>query len=109
MGVILLESIILSVGGGLAGWIGGHLMLAVASPVVEERTGVAIGPLDLAPLPRTLEVRVPEVIMDSALGNLLSLELVIIPALLLLAVIVGFLPAYTAYRTDVAEALSNSP
>ncbi|MEX1042673.1 MAG: FtsX-like permease family protein [Pirellulaceae bacterium] len=109
MGVILLESIILSVGGGLAGWLGGHLILAAASPAIEERTGVAIGPFDLAPLPRTLEVKVPEVIIESALGGLLSLELVIIPALLLLAVIVGFLPAYTAYRTDVAEALSNSP
>lgn len=83
--------------------------MAAASPAIEERTGVAIGPFDLAPLPRTLEVKVPEVIIEGALGGLLSLELVIIPALLLLAVIVGFLPAYTAYRTDVAEALSNSP
>jgi putative ABC transport system permease protein len=34
-----------------------------------------------------------------------SSELLLIPALLTLAVAVGLLPALTAYRTDVAEAL----
>jgi putative ABC transport system permease protein len=34
-----------------------------------------------------------------------SSELLLIPALLLLAVAVGLLPALTAYRTDVAASL----
>jgi len=35
----------------------------------------------------------------------LPLELFIIPGLLLLAVIVGFMPALAAYKTDVAKSL----
>lgn len=110
MGIVLWESIILSVGGGILGWMGAHVLLFLASPSIEAQTGVRIGLFDLAPLPRSLEVQIPAVIIDNSwLGPLCSLELVIVPALILLAVIVGFLPAYTAYRTDVAEALSSSP
>ncbi len=110
MGIVLWESIILSVGGGILGWLGAHVLLFLASPTIEAQTGVRIGLFDLAPLPRSLEVQIPPVIIDNDwLGPLCSLELVIVPALILLAVIVGFLPAYTAYRTDVAEALSSSP
>jgi putative ABC transport system permease protein len=36
-------------------------------------------------------------------------ELVIIPGLILLATLVGYLPALAAYRTDVAKALQASP
>ena len=110
MGIVLWESIILSVGGGILGWMGAHVLLFLASPSIEAQTGVRIGLFDLAPLPRSHEVQIPAVIIDNSwLGPLCSLELVIVPALILLAVIVGFLPAYTAYRTDVAEALSSSP
>lgn len=110
MGIVLSESIILSVGGGILGWMGAHFLLFCASPIVESRTGVQIGLFDLAPLPRTLEVQLPSAIIENDwIGPLFSLELVIVPALILLAVLVGFLPAYTAYRTDVAEALSSSP
>ncbi|PQO33920.1 ABC transporter permease [Blastopirellula marina] len=110
MGIVLWESIILSVGGGILGWMGAHVLLFLVSPSIEAQTGVRIGLFDLAPLPRSLEVQIPSVIIDNDwLGPLCSLELVIVPALILLAVIVGFLPAYTAYRTDVAEALSSSP
>ena len=35
----------------------------------------------------------------------LPLELVLIPVLLVLAVLVGFWPAVSAYRTDVAKSL----
>lgn len=110
MGIVLSESIILSVGGGLLGWIGAHVLLWMYSPVIEGNTGVRIGLFDLAPLPRQLEVQIPPAIMEiDWLAPLMSLELVIVPALILLAVLVGFLPAYTAYRTDVAETLSSSP
>jgi putative ABC transport system permease protein len=36
-------------------------------------------------------------------------ELVIIPGLILLATLVGYLPAMAAYRTDVAKSLSATP
>ena len=35
-------------------------------------------------------------------------ELVLIPGLVVLASLVGFLPALSAYRTDVAKALAGS-
>ena len=38
-----------------------------------------------------------------------GLELVLIPALIVLASIVGFMPALSAYRTDVARALTAAP
>lgn len=110
MGIVLSESIILSVGGGILGWLGAHFLLFGASPMIESETGVQIGLFDLAPLPRKLEVLLPSAIIENDwIGPLFSLELVIVPALILLAVLVGFLPAYTAYRTDVAETLSSSP
>lgn len=86
MGIILLESVMLSLGGGLVGWIAGHGIVAGLSGVIEERTGVLIRFYDLTPP-----------------------ELLLIPGLSVLAVLVGFLPALSAYRTDVAEALSASP
>ncbi|GAA4435301.1 ABC transporter permease [Bremerella cremea] len=110
MGIVLTESIILSVGGGILGWMGAHILLACASPTIEAQTGVQIGLFDTAPLPRRLEVIVPAAIIENDwIGPFFSLELLIVPSLILLAVLVGFLPAYTAYRTDVAEALSSSP
>ncbi|MBA2114316.1 ABC transporter permease [Bremerella alba] len=110
MGIVLSESIILSVGGGVLGWLGAHFLLFGASPMIEAQTGVQIRLFDLAPLPRKLEVLIPSAIIENDwIGPLFSLELVIVPALILLAVLVGFLPAYTAYRTDVAETLSSSP
>ncbi|MCC9606805.1 ABC transporter permease [Blastopirellula sp. JC732] len=110
MSVVLLESVILSVGGGLIGWAIGHGMMALASPMIEAKTGVSIGFFDMAPLPMSLEARIGPAIINSLptfLRGLLSLELLIIPGLILLAVLVGFLPAYTAYKTDVAESLGD--
>ncbi|MGY8770146.1 MAG: ABC transporter permease, partial [Pirellulales bacterium] len=101
MGIVLVESILLSVGGGLLGWIGGHLILGAASPTIEARTGVTIGIFDIAPSSKTLDAYLP-------FGIMISTEFLIIPGLILLAIIVGFLPAYTAYKTDVANALNNS-
>ncbi|MGE3780270.1 MAG: ABC transporter permease [Pirellulaceae bacterium] len=102
MSVILLESVLLSLGGGALGWMGGHTLNAVASPYIEERTGVSIGFFDLAPPVESLEL--------AGLGTIIgkmSLELAIIPSLLLLAMVVGLLPAVAAYRTDVAKSLGS--
>jgi len=158
MMIVLLESVLLSIAGGLIGWVLAHGVNVLVSGVVEQRTGVSIGFFDLAPpvnLPDALGmgfsgfIAMAVLLAASALvvlgggvwqvisslknkdskwlpGVLLllvglaasvcsawfiytqgeiSVELVIIPGLLLLAVVVGFLPAFTAYRTDVAAGL----
>ena len=85
MAIILVESILLSLGGGLIGMLLGHGMIGLASPYVVERTGVALGLFEFD-----------------------WQELVLIPGLVVLASLVGFLPALAAYRTDVAKALAGS-
>ena len=86
MVIVLLESILLALGGGLFGWILGHLLIWSLNPWLMAYTGVGIGLFQFVPL-----------------------ELVIIPGLIVLAAIVGYLPALVAYRTDVSKALSASP
>ena len=89
--IILFESLILSISGGLIGWTLGHGLVALASPIVEAKTGVVVGFFDLAPaLPPYLPV---------------SPELLLIPLLAILAIAVGLIPAISAYRTDVSESL----
>jgi putative ABC transport system permease protein len=85
MTIVLLESILLSLLGGLAGILLGHALLGIASPYVEARTGVSLGLFEFD-----------------------KQEMILIPALVALASIVGFLPAVSAYRTDVAKALAGS-
>jgi putative ABC transport system permease protein len=85
MGIILAESILLSLGGGLIGILLGHGLIGLASPYVVERTGIALSLLEFD-----------------------WQELVLIPGLVVLASLVGFLPALSAYRTDVAKALGGS-
>jgi putative ABC transport system permease protein len=85
MTIVLLESILLALLGGIAGVLLGHALLGLASPYVEARTGVTLGLFEFD-----------------------WQEIVLIPALVALAAIVGFLPAVSAYRTDVAKALAGS-
>ncbi|MGE3242385.1 MAG: ABC transporter permease [Pirellulales bacterium] len=85
MTIVLLESILLSLLGGALGMLLGHALIGLASPYVEARTGVTLGLFEFD-----------------------SQELILIPALVVLASIVGFLPAVSAYRTDVAKALAGS-
>lgn len=85
MAIILTESILLSLCGGLLGIAIGHGLIGIASPYVEATTGVALGVFEFD-----------------------TRELILIPALVVLASIVGFLPALAAYRTDVAKALAGS-
>jgi putative ABC transport system permease protein len=86
MFIVLLESILLSLLGGLAGWVVGHALTGALSPWIAEKTGVSVGLLQFA-----------------------GYELVIIPGLIALAALVGYLPALAAYRTDVARSLSATP
>jgi putative ABC transport system permease protein len=86
LSIILLESMLLSLGGGAAGWLLGHGLIASASPWVMAHTGIAIGGWQLSPA-----------------------EAGLLPGLLVLASLVGYLPGLAAYRTDVAKALSAAP
>jgi putative ABC transport system permease protein len=83
LSIILAESIILCVGGGLIGLLMGHGLVFVAAPIVERYSGLLMDPWAFEPL-----------------------ELSLLPALFALALVAGVLPAMTAYRTDVAEGLS---
>jgi putative ABC transport system permease protein len=83
MSIILAESTILCVGGGLLGLLMGHALVFVAAPVVEMYSGLLIERWAFE-----------------------TWELVLLPALFALAFLAGVLPGLTAYRTDVAEALS---
>jgi putative ABC transport system permease protein len=83
----------------------GHTLNAIASPVVVDYTGVSIGFLSVAPGPRISEV-VPALADSLPLNPRLPLELLIVPAMVLLAIVVGLLPAWTAYRTDVSKSLA---
>jgi putative ABC transport system permease protein len=85
MSIVLVESILISLGGGVIGILVGHGLIGVASPYVVERTGIALSLLEFD-----------------------WQELILIPGLVLLASLVGFLPALSAYRTDVAKALAGS-
>ena len=83
MAIILLESILLSLGGGALGLVFGHLLVGGVCPLISEHTGIVIRALDFQ-----------------------FAEVILIPGLILLASIVGFLPAAVAYKQDVATSLA---
>jgi putative ABC transport system permease protein len=82
--IILAEALLLCVGGALFGLLLGHGLVFAAAPIVEARSGLVINPLAFDPW-----------------------ELIVIPGTIALAGLVGILPGVTAYRTDVAGALSS--
>jgi len=82
--IIVAEAVLLCLGGGLLGLVLGHSLVFVAGPVVEARSDVLIDPWFFE-----------------------THELMILPALLVLAVVVGLVPGITAYRADVARGLSD--
>ena len=105
MSIMLCESILLAVAGGLVGWFAGHGLNAMLGPIVENRTGVSLGFFDFAPgIP--LGYLLGGLSLPGALAQFtVSPELLIIPGLILVAVFVGIYPAITAYRTDVSKSL----
>ena len=84
MSVILLESILLALGGGLLGVLLGHGLTALLAPMISSQVGVGV---------TALEFR--------------TVELLLVPGLIVLATAVGYLPAAVAYRTDVAKSLQS--
>ena len=105
MSIMLCESILLAVAGGLVGWFAGHGLNAMLGPIVENRTGVSLGFFDFAPgIP--LAYLLGGLSLPQGLAQFtISPELLIIPGLILVAVFVGIYPAVTAYRTDVSKSL----
>ena len=104
--IVLWESVILSVGGGLLGWCLGHGLVATASPAIEAQTGVAMGFFDLAPAVNVLEMIGVEISAEwMQRWFMVSPELLLIPVLILLSIVVGLIPGMAAYRTDVAKSL----
>ncbi|MDR3111191.1 MAG: ABC transporter permease [Planctomycetaceae bacterium] len=82
MGIILLESILLSLGGGLLGIVIGHSLIMVIGPFISDAVNIAVSP-----------------------WRFQLTELILVPGLMALASLVGYLPAVVAYRTDVAQSL----
>jgi putative ABC transport system permease protein len=83
--VILCESLLISLGGGVMGWVIGHTIGVLASPMVEHRAGIRIGFFSINSF----------------------YEPWIIPGLILIGVLAGLLPAIMAYRTDVSKSLQS--
>ncbi len=81
LATVLIEAVLLAVGGGLAGWALGHLIVAAIGPWITAHTGVPVSVLSAAPLA----------------------ELLLVPFLIALAIAAALLPALAAYRTDVAK------
>jgi len=81
--VILLESILLSLGGGVIGMVIGHGLIAVVAPIIASAVMIVVNP-----------------------WHFQMSEFLLIPGLIILASLVGYLPAVVAYRTDVAQSLN---
>jgi putative ABC transport system permease protein len=82
MTIILMESILLSLGGGIFGLLIGHGLIGYLGPTIADQTGVIVKALDFQPV-----------------------ELILIPGLIVLATLVGYLPAMYAYKTDIVKSL----
>lgn len=82
--LILLESVLLCLIGGIGGLLLGHGIVFVAAPIIEQRSGLLIDSFAFTPV-----------------------ELIVIPILVVMASLIGFLPGLTAYRSDVAEGLQS--
>ncbi|MFM8734782.1 MAG: ABC transporter permease [Pirellulales bacterium] len=81
LAVVLIEAVILALGGGLVGWALGHGIVATIGPLITTNAGVSVGLLTSAP----------------------AAELLLVPFLILLAILAALIPALAAYRTDVAK------
>jgi putative ABC transport system permease protein len=86
MVIILQESILLSLMGGVVGVLIGHGATWLCSSLIASWTGVVVGFMQFQ-----------------------TIELILVPGLIVLASAVGYLPAMSAYRTDVAKSLITTP
>lgn len=82
--IVLGEATLLCVLGGVFGLVLGHGLVFVAAPIVEARSDLLVNPLSFE-----------------------TAELLVIPALLVIALLVGWGAGTAAYRTDVAKGLQS--
>lgn len=94
--IILVESTLLGIFGLVLGWLAGHGLIALAGPYVDAYAGVSIGFFDFASPINEYLPWIPLAI---------SAEFLLLPGILVLAVLVGVIPAIAAYRTDVSQNL----
>jgi putative ABC transport system permease protein len=80
LATVLIEAVLLAVGGGLAGWLLGHGLVAAIGPLITTNAGVSAGLLSWSPA-----------------------EFLLVPFLVALAIAAALVPALAAYRTDVAK------
>jgi putative ABC transport system permease protein len=81
LATVLIEAVLLAVGGGLAGWALGHLLVGAIGPFITTQAGVSASVLSASP----------------------GAEALLVPSLVALAILAALLPAVAAYRTDVAK------
>ncbi|MBU6222189.1 MAG: ABC transporter permease [Planctomycetes bacterium] len=81
LATVLIEAVLLAVGGGLAGWLLGHALVGAIGPWITTNAGVTASIFSAAPLAEAL----------------------LVPFLVVLAIVAALLPAIAAYRTDVAK------
>lgn len=81
LATVLIEAVLLAVGGGLVGWVLGHGIVAAIGPWIAASAGVRAGFFSSAP----------------------EAEVLLVPFLVLLAILAALLPALAAYRTDVSR------
>jgi putative ABC transport system permease protein len=84
LATVLIEAVILALGGGLVGWVLGHGIVAAIGPMITTNAGVSATSFSAAP----------------------TAELLLVPFLIVLAILAALLPALAAYRTDVAKWLA---
>ena len=77
---VLIEAVLLAVGGGVAGWVLGHLLVGGVGPWITTHAGVSASVFSASPA-----------------------EALLVPFLIVLAIVAALLPAIAAYRTDVAR------
>lgn len=105
LSIILCESIIIAICGGLLGWIGGHALNQAISPYVEKNTGVQLSFFEFAPPATIFPDRLWGFDFPNEALESISPELLLIPGLIMLAILVGLYPAISAYFTDVSKSL----
>ncbi len=110
--IILTESVLLCFGGGILGVLLGHGMVLAAGPLIEAQSGLLVDPLTFVSIgesiPGDLIGWLSPLIGARAFDFIRSIpaESILIPVLIVLASLVGFVPGLTAYRTDVAKTLN---
>ncbi|MCA9128681.1 MAG: ABC transporter permease [Planctomycetales bacterium] len=83
--VVLLESLLIAIGGGVAGWFIGHGIGVAYSGTIQRNTGITVG----------------------FFNTMTVYEFWLVPGLMLLATLAGVIPAFVAYRTNVSQNLGS--